>query len=141
MGTLLIATLAACGGNESPYLTSISGAKDQTTPQNAVRGFFDELVRGDYRAAESFVDPSERQTYTNAIQTAQGKQYSVQIQSFQVVAFDVTQSGGTVGVKVNGQTCLIGKCTPISESADGSVSVPVTFVNNQWYVTQVSAPS
>lgn len=138
----LVAALAACGESGPSYLTSISGATGQDTPQNAVRGFFNELVRGDYRGAESYVDPTQRQAYANAIQSAQGKQYSVQIQSFQVVAFD-TPGGttGTVGVKVNGQTCLSGKCSPISTAADNSVSIPVTSVNNQWYLTNVAAPS
>ena len=141
-GVFLVAALAACGENASPYLTSISGNTGQDTPQNAVRGFFNELIRGDYRAAESYVDPSERQTYANAVQAAQSKNYSVQIQSFQVVAFDTPGgSSGTVGVKVNGQTCLNGKCTPISTAADSSTSIPVTSVNNQWFVTGVSVPS
>ena len=140
-GAFLVSTAVACGETPSPYVTSISGATDQSTPQNAVRGFFNELVRGDYRASESYVDPAERQTYANAVQAAQGKNYSVQVQSFQVVAFDTPGgSSGTVGVKVNGQTCLNGKCTPISTAADNSTSIPVTSVNNQWFVTGVSVP-
>lgn len=139
-GVFLISALVACGESGSTYLTSISGATGQDTPQNAVRGFFDELVRGDYRASESYVDPTERQAYADGIQAIQTK-YSVQIQSFQVVAFDGDQSAGTVGVKVNGQTCLRGKCSPISQAADGTASIPVTFAFNKWYVTNVSAPS
>ena len=106
-----------------------------------MRGFFNELVRGDYRGAETYVDPSEQQAYAAALQTAQGKQYSVQITSFQVVAFDTPGgSSGSVGVKVDGQTCLNGKCSPISSAADNSASIPVTSVNNMWYLTGVSAP-
>lgn len=140
-GVVVVTTAVACGETPSPYVTSISGAKGQDTPQNAVRGFFDELVRGDYRAAESYVDPTQRQAYTDAIQKAQGKNYAVQIQDFSVVAFDQTPTGGLVGVKVTGQTCLNGRCTPISTAADNSTSLPVTSVNNQWYLTNVSAPS
>lgn len=132
--------MVACGDTTSPYLTNISGATDQSTPQNAVRGFFNELVRADYRAAESYVDPSEQQTYAAAVQSAQGKQYSVQITSFQIVAFDPSGSGGNVGVKVEGQTCVSGKCSPISTAADHSASIPVTSVNNVWYLTGVSTP-
>jgi hypothetical protein len=138
---VFLATLVACGENGPSYLTSIAGATGQDTPQNAVRGFFDELVRGDYRASESYVDPTERQSYANGIQSIPAGQYSVQIQSFRVVAFDGDQSGGTVGVKVTGQSCLRGKCSPLSQAADGTASIPVTFANNQWYVTDVSAPS
>ena len=140
-GVVLISTVVACGDTTSPYLTSISGATDQSTPQNAVRGFFNELVKGDYRAAESYVDPTEQQTYAAAVQSAQGKQYSVQIRSFQIVAFDTPGgSSGNVGVKVDGQTCLSGKCSPISSAADNSSSIPVMSVNNQWYLTGVSTP-
>lgn len=137
-GALLVLTIAACGETPSPYLTSISGGTDQSTPQNAVRGFFNELVKGDVRAAESYVDPREQQTYAAAVQSA--KQYSVQIRSFQVVAFDPSGSGGNVGVQVDGQTCVSGKCKPISSAADNSASIPVTSVNNVWYLTSVSAP-
>lgn len=105
-----------------------------------MRGFFNELVRGDYRASESYVDPSEQQTYAAAVQSAQGKNYSVQVTSFQIVAFDPGGSGGNVGVKVDGQTCVSGKCNPISTAADHSASIPVTQVNNLWYLTGVSAP-
>lgn len=140
-GAFLASTVVACGDTTSPYLTSISGATDQSTPQNAVRGFFNELVRGDYRGAESYVDPTEQQTYAAAVQSAQGKNYSVQIRSFQVVAFDTPGgASGTVGVKIDGQTCLSGKCSPISSAADNSSSIPVTSVNNQWYLTGVSTP-
>lgn len=138
---LLAAGLAACGDTASPYLTSISGATDQSTPQNAVRGFFNELVRGDYRGAQSYVDPTEQQAYAAAIQSAQGKNYTVQITSFQIVAFDTPGGAtGNVGVKVDGQTCVSGKCSPISSAADKSASIPVTSVSNQWYLTGVSAP-
>lgn len=137
-GALLVLTIAACGETPSPYLTSISGGTDQSTPENAVRGFFNELVKGDVRAAESYVDPSEQQAYAAAVQSA--KQYSVQIKSFQVVAFDPSGSGGNVGVQVDGQTCVSGKCNPISSTADNSASIPVTSVNNIWYLTGVSAP-
>ena len=138
---VVVGALAACGDTTSPYLTSISGATDQSSPQNAVRGFFNELVRGDYRGAETYVDPSQQQAYAAAVQSAQGKQYSVQIKSFQIVAFDTPGgSSGTVGVKVDGQTCLSGKCTPISTAADTSASIPVTSANNLWYLTGVSTP-
>lgn len=140
-GVFLVSTGVACGETTSPYLTSIPGATDQSTPQNAVRGFFNELVRGDYRAAATYVDPTEQQTYVAAAQSAQGKNYSVQIRSFQIVAFDTPGgSTGNVGVKVDGQTCLSGKCNPISSAADNSSSVPVIQVNNQWYLTGVSTP-
>ena len=140
-GVVLVGAVAACGDTTSPYLTSISGATDQSSPQNAVRGFFNELVRGDYRGAETYVDPSQQQAYAAAVQSAQSKQYSVQIKSFQIVAFDTPGgSSGTVGVKVDGQTCTSGKCTPISSAADTSASFPVTLVNNQWYLTGVSTP-
>lgn len=140
-GAFLVSTVVACGDTTSPYLTSISGATDQSTPQNAVRGFFNELVRGDYRAAGTYVDPSEQQTYIAALQAAQGKNYSVQIRSFQIVAFDTPGgSTGNVGVKVDGQTCVSGKCSPISSAADNSSSIPVTQVKNQWYLMGVSTP-
>ena len=140
-GVFLVSTAVACGETTSPYLTSISGATDQSTPQNAVRGFFNELVRGDYRGAETYVNPIEQQAYAAAVQSAQSKQYSVQIRSFQIVAFDTPGgSSGNVGVKVDGQTCVSGKCSPISSAADNSSSIPVTSVNNQWYLTGVSTP-
>lgn len=140
-GVFLVSTVVACGDTTSPYLTSISGGTDQSSPQNAVRGFFNELVRGDYRAAGTYVDPTDQQTYITAVQSAQGKNYSVQIRSFQIVAFDTPGgASGNVGVKVDGQTCLSGKCTPISSAADNSSSVPVIQVNNQWYLTGVSTP-
>lgn len=140
-GGVLVAALAACGDTTSPYLTSISGATDQSTPQNAVRGFFNELVRGEYRGAETYVDPTQQQTYAAALQSAQGKSYSVQIKSFQIVAFDTPGgSSGNVGVKIDGQTCVSGKCSPISSAADNSSSIPVISVNNLWYLTGVSTP-
>ncbi|MBV8528698.1 MAG: DUF4878 domain-containing protein [Candidatus Dormibacteraeota bacterium] len=140
-GVFLASTIVACGDTTSPYLTSISGATDQSTPQNAVRGFFNELVKGDYRGAQSYVNPSEQQTYAAAVQSASGKNYTVQITSFRIVAFDTPGgSTGNVGVKVDGQTCVSGKCNPISTTADNSASIPVTQVNNQWYLTGVSAP-
>ena len=140
-GVFLVSTVVACGDTTSPYLTSVSGGTDQSSPQNAVRGFFNELVRGDYRAAGTYVDPTEQQTYVTAVQSAQSKNYSVQIKSFQIVAFDTPGgASGNVGVKVDGQTCLSGKCTPISSAADNSSSVPVIQVNNQWYLTGVSTP-
>ena len=140
-GAFLVSTAVACGETPSPYLTSISGATDQSTPQNAVRGFFNELVRGDYRGAQTYVDPTEQQVYAAAVQTAQGKQYAVQITSFQIVAFDTPGgSSGNVGVKIDGQTCLSGKCSPISSAADMSASIPVTSVNGQWFLTGVSTP-
>lgn len=138
-GAVLTLTLVACGENASPYLTSISGATDQSTAENAVRGFFNELVKGDYRGAESYVDPSEQVAYEQAVQAA--KSYSVQITSFQIVAFDTPGgSTGTVGVKVDGQTCVNGTCKPISTAADKSASIPVTQVKNLWYLTGVSTP-
>ena len=134
-----MATLAACGDSTSPYLTSISGATTQDTAQNAVRGFFNELVRGDYRGAQSYVNPPEQQKYATAIQSA--KNYAVQITSFQIVAFDTPGgSTGTVGIKVGGQTCAGGTCNPISSAADSSAAIPVTQVNNLWYLTGVSTP-
>ena len=140
-GAFLISTAVACGETASPYLTSISGATDQSTPQNAVRGFFNELVRGDYRGAQTYVNPTEQQAYATAVQSAQGKQYMVQITSFQIVAFDTPGgSSGNVGVKIVGQTCVSGKCSPISSAADNSASIPVTQTNNQWYLTGVSTP-
>jgi len=134
---LIVSAMAACGEQGPTYLTSIDGAKGQDTPQNAVRGFYNELVSGDYRAAESYVDPTERQAYATAIQAAQNKGYAVQIQDFKVVAFDTTPTGGNVGVKVTGQTCVNNKCTPLSTAVDNSTSVAVISVNNQWYVSNV----
>lgn len=140
-GVFLVSTVVACGESGPAYLTSIPGATTQDTPQNAVRGFFNALVGGDLRAAESYVDPAERQTYANAIQAAQNKKYAVQITSFAVTAFDGDNSSGVVGIKVDGQTCLNGKCTAITNTADKSASVPVTSSGGSWYLTQVSGPS
>lgn len=138
-GVLLTLTIGACGETASPYLTSISGATDQSSAENAVRGFFNELAKGDYRGAASYVDPSEQVTYEQALQGA--KNYSVQITSFQIVAFDTPGgSTGTVGVKVDGQTCVNGSCKPIATTADKSASIPVTQIKNLWYLTGVSTP-
>ncbi|HEX6539557.1 MAG TPA: hypothetical protein VF155_10290 [Candidatus Dormibacteraeota bacterium] len=140
-GVFLVSTVVACGETGPTYLTSISGATTQDTPQNAVRGYFNALVGGDLRAAESYVDAADRQAYANAIQSAQTKKYVVQITSFAVTAFDGDSSSGVVGIKVDGQTCLSGKCTAITNTADKSASVPVSFSGGSWYLTQVSLPS
>jgi hypothetical protein len=144
---VLSALVAACGGSSAPsatpspaYLTSIPGAKGHDTPQNAVRGFFDSLVRNDIPGAALYVDTSERQSFTTGFQATRGKQYSLQIRDFQVFGFTGNQTAGTVQLKVDGQACLSGKCTQISANPDSSASIPVAKDSNQWFLTDVSPP-